>query len=85
MRKVAVNSGKLGSQKGSINAYIVFENKESVGAALAANNRMLGDRHLRVDRSTPTLFDPKSTIFIGGLPYYADEEKLREHFAAVKI
>lgn len=83
VRKVAINSGKIGSQKGSLNAYIVFEKEESVTLALAANNRMIGDRHLRVDRCTPTLFDPKSTVFIGGLPYYADEEKLREHFAAV--
>jgi RNA recognition motif-containing protein len=82
VRKVAVNTGKIGAQKGSLNAYIVFESEACATAALAANNRMIGDRHLRVDRVTPTLFDPKLTVFLGGLPYYADEENLREHFAA---
>ena len=83
VRKVSVNKGKLGSQKGSLNAYIVFSEPSAVDKALVLNNKLVGDRHIRVDKSVPTLFDPKMSVFLGGIPYYADEEKLREHFAAV--
>lgn len=83
VKKVCVNSHKFGEQKGSVNAYIVFKSSEGVTAALTANNRLVGGRHLRVDRSTPTLFDTSRTVFLGNLPHYADEEELREYFAAV--
>jgi nucleolar protein 12 len=83
VRKVCVNQGKFGDQKGSFNAYIVFKNKESVERSLVANNRLMGERHLRVDRLNPTLFNPKTSVFLGGLPFYTDEEELREHFAKV--
>ncbi len=83
VRKVSVNKGKIGSQKGSLNAYIVFSEPSAVDKALVLNNKLVGDRHIRVDKSVPTLFDPKMSVFLGGIPYYADEVKLREHFAAV--
>lgn len=83
VRKVAINQGKIGGQKGSCNAYIVYKNEESVAQAIASNIKVLGDRHIRLDRTKPTLFDPKLSVFLGGLPFYADEEELRDHFAAV--
>jgi RNA recognition motif-containing protein len=67
-----------------LNAYVKFKSEESVAAALKLNNEVLGERHLRVDRATPTLFDPKCTVFLGGLPFYADEEQLRVFFAEVR-
>jgi RNA recognition motif-containing protein len=83
VRKVCVNNKKFGEQKGSVNAYIVFKDKASVSEALKANNMLLEKRHLRVDTANPSLFDPKRTLFVGGLPFYADEEEIREYFAAV--
>lgn len=83
MKKVCVNQGKLGDQKGSFNAYVVFSDKSSVAAALKANNRLMGKRHIRVDTSQPTPFDYKRTVFLGSLPHYADEEDVRNHFAKV--
>lgn len=85
VRKVCVNAKKFGEQKGSFNAYIKFKDTASATAALAANNQLMGARHIRVDRATPTLFDTKRSVFLGGLPHYADEEDIREHFAKVCI
>jgi RNA recognition motif-containing protein len=85
VKKVCVNALKFGDQKGSFNAYIVFSNDEAATNALQLNNRLVGGRHLRVDRSTPTLFDSNRTVFLGNLPHYADEEELREYFANVSL
>lgn len=83
VKKVCTNTRKFGDQKGSFNAYIVFNDPACATAALTANNRMMDDRHLRVDRSNPTLFDPQLTVFLGNLPHYTDEEELRTHFAKI--
>lgn len=83
VRKVCVNSQKFGEQKGSYNAYVTFKDESALAAALEANNTLLGARHLRVDMDKPTLFNHKCTVFLGGIPHYADEEELREHFAKV--
>lgn len=83
VRKVCVNKGKFGEQKGSFNAYVVFKNQSSAKAAFAANNRLMGTRHLRIDSLNPTLYNPKTSVFLGGLPFYTDEEELREHFSKV--
>ena len=85
VRKVCVNSKKFGEQKGSFNAYIKFKEASAATASLVANNQLMGTRHLRVDRSNPTLFDPKRSVFLGGLPHYADEEEIREYFAKVNV
>jgi nucleolar protein 12 len=90
VKKVCSNKRDFGSQKGSLNAYVVFQQRSAVQKALSANNRLIGGesgegkgRHLRVDLMKPTLFDPKRTVFVGGVPHYADEEEVRAHFAAV--
>jgi nucleolar protein 12 len=83
VKKVCVNAHKFGDQKGSFNAYIVFSSDDAATKALQLNNRLIGSRHIRVDRSVPTLFDSNRTVFLGNLPHYADEEELREYFANV--
>jgi RNA recognition motif-containing protein len=83
VKKVCVYQGKFGDQKGSFNAYVVFKTTGSVQASFAANNRLMGTRHIRVDSMNPTLFPPRTSVFLGGLPFYTDEEELREHFAKV--
>lgn len=84
VKKICSNKQKFGDQKGSFNAYVVF--KEASGAQRAVsdmNNRVLGGRHLRVDHCIPSVLDPRKTVFLGSLPFYADEEELRGHFANV--
>ena len=84
VRKVRVNAQKFGTQKVSFNAYLVFKDEHSVKAAIEnANNRVVNDRHIRVDYCNPTHFDPKRTIFLGGLPIYIVEEELRDYLAKV--
>lgn len=92
VQKVCVNTNLLDtSTKQSVSAYIVFEKASSVEAALAKNNMELpaGDtpegqqqsavRHIRVDRATPT-YEPTKSVFVGNLPYEADEESLAAYF-----
>jgi nucleolar protein 12 len=83
VKKVCAIKKKFGEQKGSMNAYVVYKDPESVNKALVANNTVLDKRHLRFDRMIPSVLEPKRTVFIGGLQHYADEEKLRDHFASV--
>lgn len=85
VKKVCAFNKKFGDQKSSLNAYVVFKTVESANKSLLANNRLIQDRHIRVDHSNPTQFDHKKTVFIGSLPYYVDEEKLRIHFANVSF
>lgn len=87
VRRVCAQQGKLGTQKSAMNCYVVFSNEESVALALADNNMLVGEgtgnaRHIRIDRAVPTAFPPALTVFLGGLPLYADEEEVREYFAA---
>mmetsp|Transcript_15713 Transcript_15713/g.19952 ORF Transcript_15713/g.19952 Transcript_15713/m.19952 type:complete len:430 (+) Transcript_15713:76-1365(+) len=85
VKKVAVNTKKLlkNSPKNTAQGYIVFENMESVEKALSMNNTTVsssnGDLILRVDRAKPTL-DSTRSVFIGNLPYKANEMTLRKHF-----
>ena len=74
--------------KSSLQGYVVFADKESVPKALALNNKALQDedpkatraiRRMRVDTASPTL-DPKRSVFVGNMPYQADEASLAEHF-----
>jgi len=82
VKKVCSNKLKFGDQKGSLNAYVVFKDpSEAVTAVSTMNNRVVDGRHLRVDHCVPSVMDPKRTVFLGSLHFYADEEELREHFA----
>lgn len=84
VRKVCTNSRKFGEQKGSFNAYVEFRDPSCVAKACAdGNNMLMGSRHIRVDTVPPTLFDPKRSVFMGGLPSFVDEEDLRTHFANI--
>lgn len=85
VKKVCTNAQMFGTQKGSLNAYVVFKSAESVIAALAADNSLVDGRHIRVDRLKPSMYDPKRSVFLGSLPFYVDEEELRNHFAKVLV
>lgn len=84
VKKVCSNKQKFGDQKGSFNAYIVFKHAGSVSRAIESkNNSVLDNRHIRVDYCKPSVLEPKHTVFVGSLPYRADEEELRQYFANI--
>ena len=86
MRKVCANTNLVDdSIKQSVNGYVVFQDKVSVGKALLLNNTVVRgenggkDMHVRVDTATPTV-DSNKSVFIGTLPFKASEEEIRSHF-----
>lgn len=81
MRKVCVNTGKILSDtpKKSAQGYVVFESIESIEKSLQLNNTQYESHTIRVDHANPTI-EPSRSVFVGNLPYGADEETLREHF-----
>ena len=79
MRKVCANTGKLLDDKKSAQGYVVFESIDSMEAALKLNNKIYEGHTLRVDYASPTI-DSSHSVFVGNLPYGADEESLRSHF-----
>lgn len=79
MRKVCANT-KLIDEKAMVQGYVVFADAASVEAALKKNNERVGDGFMiRVDRAKPTL-DASRSVFVGNLPYHAQETTLRQHF-----
>lgn len=45
-----------------------------------SSNSSVGVRHIRVDTVKPSTYEPSLSIFVGNLPYEADEETLLKHF-----
>lgn len=81
VKKVAANLGKLLEADGrkSAQGYVVFASLDSVKEALEMNNTEHGGFTLRVDHASPTN-DASRSVFVGNLPYAAEEETLRSHF-----
>ncbi|CAG8686350.1 1425_t:CDS:2, partial [Ambispora leptoticha] len=75
-RKIAFKLGKLHPERDILNAYIVYQEKESAIKALTMNAQLFLGKHLRVDST----YDRKRTIFIGALAFDAQEEQLWHHF-----
>ena len=66
----------------TINAYVVFEEEEQAENALALNGASVSDRHIRVDLAGGDKDNVHGrSVFVGGLPYKADDEEVREVFA----
>ncbi|XP_063613665.1 RNA-binding protein 34-like [Penaeus indicus] len=80
-KRVAMIKRHFHESQVSIIVYIRFKTEESAVAALSANNKILKERHLQVDRVTGSRkVDPKCSVFIGNLPFDANEEEVREIF-----
>ncbi|CAG8563979.1 1872_t:CDS:2 [Paraglomus occultum] len=80
-RKVAFIRGKLHAERDILNAYIVYTCKEAVTKALSMNAQVFLGKHLCVDSvANPRKHDRKRSVFIGSLPFDAQEEQLWEHF-----
>ncbi len=85
VKKVSANKRLLSEAKDAFNAYVVFVAEASAAAALAANNRVVEGKHLRVDRvgaAAAAARDPARTVFVGNVAFDASEEEVRAHFAA---
>lgn len=54
-RKAAFILKNFHQDRDSMNAYVVFKNKETVDKALAYNGELIGDKHVRVDRADTEL------------------------------
>lgn len=84
MRKVCANTGKIlsgsNTPKKTAQGYVVFESVESIDKALQMNNTLYQSHTIRVDHAKPSI-EPSRSVFVGNLPYAADEQTLRDHFA----
>lgn len=85
MRKICVNKGLIDdSVKKTVQGYVVFEDASSIIAALSLNNTLIPESdglRMRVDTATPTI-DAARSVFVGNLPYAAEESLLHEHFVS---
>lgn len=81
VKKVCANTNKLNKTKSTAQGYVVFASKDSCEKALKLNNTTVGSDglFLRVDHATPTQ-DASRSVFVGNLPYQADETTLHKHF-----
>jgi RNA recognition motif-containing protein len=80
VKKVCANTHKLDKDaKSTAQGYVVFSSKDSVEKALKLNNTLVDGLRLRVDHATPTT-DASRSVFVGNLPYQADESTLQQHF-----
>ena len=82
-RKVAFLQGKFHPERDTVNAYIVFSDPDHAKRALAMNGHyFMQKNHIRVDSIVhPAAHDNKRCVFIGSLPFDAEEEILWNHFA----
>lgn len=91
LRSMVVEKGKLPVRvakrkqqqvtSSTINAYVVFEEEEQAEKALVLNGALVGDRHIRVDLAGRAKdHTHERSVFVGGLPYSADDEEVREVF-----
>ena len=83
-KKIAVRTHKQLTEESTFNAYIVFSSEEEAEKSLKMNGTLLGGRHLRVDLVAKKGVKPVETqmsVFVGNLPFTADEEKLRSCFS----
>ena len=84
-KKVAVRRQKQLTEESTFNAYVVFSSEEEAEKSLKLNGTLLNGRHLRVDlvakKESTKLKETHLSIFVGNLPFTADEEKLRSCFS----
>lgn len=80
-KKVAVIKKEFHTECKSLNAYVVYKNKESIGKALKCNGMVLEGLHIRVDTAVPQKKqNSQNSLFIGNLPFNISDEDVYEHF-----
>ncbi len=73
--------------KASMTAYAVFKTEEAALKCLELDGTLLEGKHLRVDRidnEKGGKLDYKRTIFVGNLPFTADEDDIRAFFNSLR-
>ncbi|XP_064292869.1 RNA-binding protein 34 isoform X2 [Plodia interpunctella] len=82
--KLALIKNELHPERSTVNVYVKFKEESSVEQALAENNTVLNDHHLRVTRSDSAgaTHDRACAVFVGNLPFALEDERLRDKFAA---
>lgn len=80
LRKASIIKSAINEEVGSMNAYIVYKNEESVEKALVENEKEYEFHHIRVDRAIQSNHkqEKNRTIFIGNLPFSITNEELRD-------
>jgi RNA recognition motif-containing protein len=88
VKQILVNQKKIDhTTKASVQGYVVFSEASSVEEAIKLNNSLVPakggiaseSRRMRVDRVNQE-YDARRSVFIGNLPWAADEEGLRACF-----
>lgn len=81
---VAKRTHKQLQEDSTFNAYVVLSSVAEAENCLSLNGTLIHGRHLRVDKVDKKTTSPQEnqrSVFIGNLPFTADEEKLRELFS----
>ncbi|XP_011372255.1 RNA-binding protein 34 [Pteropus vampyrus] len=80
-KKLAAIKRKIHPDQKNINAYVVFKDENSAARALSRNGAQIADGfRIRVDLASETSSRDKRSVFVGNLPYKAEEPAVEEHF-----
>ncbi|KAI9003175.1 hypothetical protein BC832DRAFT_593254 [Gaertneriomyces semiglobifer] len=89
-RKAAFITKSLHPSRDTLNAYVVFTEKESVEKALAENGKVFMGKHIRVDRVVGGVSGKdkkldkqnfRKSVFLGGLPFDVSDETVWTTFS----
>lgn len=81
-KKIAFITKEFHPERDCLNAYIVFENKESAEKALELNGSLFNEKHMRVDlEGRDKKLDEKKSVFVGNLAFDEQEETLWKAFS----
>ncbi|XP_036775165.1 RNA-binding protein 34 isoform X5 [Manis pentadactyla] len=80
-KKLAAIKRKIHPDQKNINAYVVFKDQSAAAKALQRNGAQIADGfRVRVDLASETSSRDKRSVFVGNLPYKAEESAVEEHF-----
>ncbi|KAJ3173779.1 RNA-binding protein 34 [Geranomyces variabilis] len=83
-RRAAFITKNFHPGRDTLNAYLVYKEKESAVRALAENGQLFLGNHIRVDkamREKDEKHEYKRSVFVGALPFDIGEEKVWEFFS----
>ncbi|KAJ3176706.1 RNA-binding protein 34 [Geranomyces variabilis] len=83
-RRAAFITKNFHPGRDTLNAYLVYKEKESAVKALAENGKLFLGNHIRVDkamREKDEKHEYKRSVFVGALPFDVSEEKVWEFFS----
>mmetsp|Transcript_45811 Transcript_45811/g.108668 ORF Transcript_45811/g.108668 Transcript_45811/m.108668 type:complete len:422 (-) Transcript_45811:94-1359(-) len=83
-KKASIAMGKLNTARETCNAYVVFDKAEDAVKALDMHGTTMDGHRLKVDKAAGggSAYNSRLSVFIGNMPFNAEEEALRQHFAA---